>query len=150
MTRLLLSSALKEISSRNAAIAASYRDWAKRLPPGPVSKLASSMAGQRLDLGKTLGEISADPSLVEMNVEFDSDPRSLAVWEPSGGGRLEPKELLEKMAEAEAADHELLAAFAGAFLPASLAIAERLASEANSARKRSTWAQDHLDLLRMG
>ena len=150
MKKMSLPSALKVISTRNAAIAQAYRDWGKRLPPGPVSALATSMAGQRLELGKVLAEILGEPRLPEVEVEFDIEPSSLTGFSTFGTELVEPKELLQKMAEAEAADHELLAAVAGAILPASGAAAERLASEADSARKRSTWAQDHLELLTMG
>jgi hypothetical protein len=149
MVRRVLSSALKEISLRNAAIAAAYRALAKRLPPGPVCKLASSIAEQRLELGKILGEVSVDRSLPESEVEFDVDPANLTGKDAFMGAIVDSRELLKKMAEAEAGDHELLAAVAGAVLPGSIAIAELLASEADSARKRSIWAQDHLDLLSM-
>jgi hypothetical protein len=149
MMWLPLSSALKEITTRNAAITAAYRDWAKRLPPGPVSTLAYSMAEQRIDLGKGLRDLAGDQSIAGTRVEFDVDPASIAGVEPFHGRVIEPKELLMAMAEAETADHELLAALAGALLPASSEAAERLASEANSARKRAMWAQDHLDLLCM-
>lgn len=149
MERLPLSTALKEISSRNAAIAAAYRDWAKRLPPGPVSKLARSMAEQRADLGKTIREIAGDRSIPDTEVVFDVEPSSLIGQADFDIGMAETKELLARMTAAEAADHELLATLAGTILPASGTAAERLAAEADSARKRSTWAQDHLDLLSM-
>jgi hypothetical protein len=144
-----LPSALKAIATRNAAIASAYRGWAKSLPPGPVSKLASSMAGQRLDFGKALDEISADRGLFEIEVEFDLDPADLPGAEAMLGIPQDPKTLLQKMAEAETVDYELLASIAGAVLPTSGAVAERLASEAASSRKRSMWAHDHLDLLSM-
>ncbi len=143
------SSALKELTARNAAIAAAYRGWAKRLPPGPVSRLASSLAEQRNELGKALLEIAGDRSLGETVVEFDTEPSTLTGVDAFEGTMIDSKDLLKNMAEAESADHELLATVAGAALPASSAIAERLASEADSARKRSVWAQDHLDLLSM-
>jgi hypothetical protein len=87
--------------------------------------------------------------LPESEVEFDVDPANLTGKDAFIGAIVDSKELLKKMAEAEAGDHELLAAVAGAVLPGSIAIAELLASEADSARKRSIWAQDHLDLLSM-
>ena len=150
MTRLLLSPALKEIRSRNAGIASAYRALAKRLPPGPVCKLASSLAEQRLDLGKTLAEVSDDHSLAEVEVEFDFDPVGLDGEAAVIGAAVDPAGFLKKVTEAEEADHELLAALAGALLPASLDFAERLATEAAAARKRAMWAQNHLDLLGMG
>ena len=149
MIRMFLSSAFKSLVSRNTAIAGAYREWAFRLPPGPVSKLATSMAQQRLDLGKVLAEVAGDRFLQETEVEFDIDSATLFGDADLATAKLEPKELLKKMAETEMNDHELLAAVAGAILPASSALAEKLAGEAASARKRSIWAQDHLELLEM-
>jgi hypothetical protein len=157
MTSLPFSSALKELGSRNSAIASAYREWARHLPPGPSSKLASSMAEQRLELGKTLGEIAAEiaaiGSLPELAVDFEIEPFPStlgAVRAAAGSAPSEPTEVLKRMAETEAADYELLAAVAGSVLPLSSGVAERIAAEAGFARKRSTWAQDHLDLLSMG
>jgi hypothetical protein len=142
-----LSFALKELSSRNAAIVAIYRDWARHLPPGPVTRLAWSIAEQRLDLGKALGEIAADRSLPEVEVEFETVPASAI---GAGAASLtDIKAILKEISEAEAWDHELLAEVAGAVVPSSGPVAERLASEAASARKRSIWAQDQLELLSM-
>ena len=142
-----LASALKVIITYNASIGAAYRDWARRLPPGPVSALASSMAAQRQELGKVLAGIGGDGSIPQVEVEFDINPSVMTSFEDLGTAVVEPKALLQKMVEAEAVDHEFLSALAGAILPASASVAETLADEANSARKRSSWAQDHLDLL---
>jgi hypothetical protein len=147
MSSLLLSFALKELSSRNAAIAATYREWARRLPPGPLTRLTGSIAEQRLDLGKALGEIASYRSLPDIEVEFELAPASAAGVSQVEAKLDDPKVILRKMAEAEAAEHELLAAVAGAVLPESAPVAERLASEAAAARKRSIWAQDQLDLI---
>jgi hypothetical protein len=149
MSSLPLSLALKELSSRNAAIAAIYREWARRLPPGPVTRLTGSIAEQRLDLGKALAEIAADRALPEIEVEFETAPASAAGIEANEASLADPKAILKRMSEAEASDHELLAAVAGAVLAASVPTAERLASEADQARKRSIWAQDQLELLNM-
>lgn len=105
------------------------------------------MAAQRQALGKALGEIAADRGLPEVEVEFDIDLVSLMGFDNLASVSLEPKMLLAKMAEAEDLDHEILAALAGAVIPGSTAIAERLAVEADSARKRASWARDHLELL---
>ena len=157
MKSIVLSSAMKELSARNAAVLAAYRDWARRLPPGPASMLASSMAAQRSELGKALAEIASDisslPSLLEPEVEFEVDPSPSAVIDAKSASRgetAEPKGILAAMADLETAEHELLAAAAGAALPLSSAAAERLAGEAASARIRSNWAHDHIDLLGMG
>jgi len=149
MTSLGLPFALREISLRNAKLAATYRDWARHLPPGPVSRLALSMAEQRGDLGKKLGEISASLALASVVVELETDPASAAGSEAATEPLSDPKALLKLMVVAEAADHEFLASLAGAVLPASSDSAEALASEADSARKRSVWAQDQLELLSM-
>lgn len=153
MTSLGLPFALKEISSRNAKLAATYRDWARHLPPGPVSRLAFSMAEQRGDLGKSLDEISlalaSANASANVEVELETAPASAAGSEAASAALSDIKELLKLMAAAEAADQEFLAALAGAVLPASRDAAETLASEADSARKRSAWAQDQLELLSM-
>jgi hypothetical protein len=149
MSSLPLSFALKELRSRNTVIAATYREWARRLPPGPVSRLAGSIAEQRLDLGKALGEIAADRTLTEIEVEFDQDPAAAAGVESKEASLMEPRLILKKIAESESADHELLAAVAGAVVAISVPVAERLASEAATARKRSIWAQDQLELISM-
>lgn len=149
MTSLGLPFALKEISLRNAKLAATYRDWARNLPPGPVSRLALSMAEQRADLGKSLGEISAPLASARVEVELETAPASAAGSEASEASLADSKALLKLMIAAEAADQEFLAVLAGAVLPISSDSAEALASEADSARKRSVWAQDQLELLSM-
>lgn len=149
MVRLSMSSAIKEASSRNAAATAAYRDCARRLPPGPVSKLAASIAQLRAELGKTLAALAGDRAALESEVELEAALDPFSGLDSPGGSPLELKTLLKRMAEAEAADFELLAALAGAVLPASGEAAERLAAEAAAARKRSAWAQDHLDLIDM-
>jgi hypothetical protein len=156
MKSLQLPMALTELISRNSAILTAYREWARRLTPGPVSRLASSIIEQRFELGKALGEAASELSvsaLPRLEVEFEVEPSPAALIDgklASHEPMTEPKILLSAMTELEAADHELLAAVAGAALPFSSVIAERLAGEAESARKRSSWAQDHLDLLSMG
>jgi hypothetical protein len=149
MTSLALSFALKEISSRNATLAAAYREWAHRLPPGPVSRLSLSMVEQRRDLGKSLVELTAALASASVEVEFETAPASAAGSSASSASLSDPRALLKLMAEAEAADHEFLATLAGAVLPASSEAAETLAGEADAARKRSVWAQDQFELLSM-
>lgn len=148
MTRQAFSTAVKELGARNAGIATAYRDWSRRLSPGPVSRLASSMAEQRVELGKALAELAADRALPETEVEFEIDPAS-AAGVAAFGNNDAAEVLLKGMTQAESTDYEILATLAGAIIPASSEAAERLASEAAAARKRSIWAQDHLDLLGM-
>jgi hypothetical protein len=149
MMSLGISFALKELSLRNARLATAYHDWARNMPPGPATRLAESMSEQRRELGKALGELAADPSISGVEVEFESAPASAAGSDASEAPLTDPKVLLKRMAEAEDADHEYLVAIAGAVLPASTQAAERFAAEAAAARKRSTWAQDQLELLSM-
>ena len=116
------------------------------------------MAEQRLELSKALGEISMEIGAIlaaspDIEIEFESGISPAALIDgKSGSGEspADPKDLLKAMAEIESGEHELLAALAGALLPLSSVLAERLAGEAASARKRSNWARDHLDLLGMG
>jgi hypothetical protein len=149
MVKKSFSDALAELRSRNVSIAATYRDWGKRLPPGPATRLAMSLAEQRLDLGKALGEIASDYGLPGVQVEFELAPAEAPGAAAGNADISEPVEILKMMVSIEAAEHELLAAVAGAAVAASTEIAERLASEAASAQKRSNWARDQLDLLDM-
>jgi hypothetical protein len=141
--------ALGELRSRSLSVAAVYRDWGRRLPPGPITRLALSLAEQRLDLAKALAELVAEHGLRGIQVEFELDPAEAPAPSAAEAGLAEPAAILKKMVAAEAADHELLAEAAGAAVAASAATAERLAAEAASARKRSIWAQDQLELLDM-
>ena len=147
MTSLPFPSAIKELNSRNVLLCAAYRDWSRRLPPGPVSRLASSISTQRGDLGKTLADLTADRALFTAEVEFEIAPASAPGFDAAKDGALDPKVLLSRMAAAEAAEHDLLSAAAGAALPSSSEAAELLATEAAAAQKRSIWAQDQLELL---
>jgi hypothetical protein len=141
--------ALKELRSRNLSIAAIYREWARSLPPGPITRLVLSIAEQRRDQDKAFGEIAANYGLQNIQVEFELSPAEAAGISTEDSTLSEPKAILKKIAAAEAADHDLLAAAAGAVIAASAEIAESLASEAASSRKRSIWAQDQLELLSM-
>jgi hypothetical protein len=96
-----------------------------------------------------LAELAADQGISGVQVEFETAPASAAGSDAADASFTEPKTLLKRMAEAEEADHEFLATVAGAVLPASPAAAERFAAEAAAARKRSSWAQDQLELLSM-
>jgi predicted phage gp36 major capsid-like protein len=141
--------AFKELRARNLAVATVYREWSRRLPPGPVSKLAASIAEQRRDLDKALAEIAADQSPRGAEVEFELAPAQAEGVSSEDSELSEPKAILRKIVAAEAADHDLLAEAAGSALSLSTEIAERLAAEAASARKRSIWAQDQLELMEM-
>jgi hypothetical protein len=149
MSNMPFPDAFKELRSRNLSIAAIYREWSRRLPPGPVTRLALSIAEQRRDLDKVFGEIATNYELQSIQVEFELPPSEVAGVSAADSALSEPKAILKEIAAAEAADHDLLATVAGAALTSSTEIAERLAGEAASARKRSIWAQDQLELLSM-
>ena len=156
MKSLLLPMALTELSLRNSAMLAAYREWARRLTPGPVSRLTSSIIEQRFELGKALGEAASELSAATL---------------PSARSRIRGRAIPAALIERKLASPEPMRNLkffyrpwpkskpsitsssprvAGAVLSFSSVIAERLAGEAESARKRSNWAQDHLDLLSMG
>jgi hypothetical protein len=147
MVKMSFPAALGELRVRNDKLSAAYREWGRRLPPGAASRLAASVAGQRKELGDYLAEASANRALSNVMVEFESSPSGATGHDAEPNLPPDQNDLLRRMAEAEEAEHELLAAVAGAVLPASGAVAERLASEADSARKRSFWARDQLELL---
>jgi hypothetical protein len=145
MTSMPLEAALAAVRLRNEALVGAYKDGARSVLSGPVSRLARSMADQRRELGKDLAELALLPGLQEAVAELDLDP--LLFEKPLPWNTADVNELLERMRSAEADDYLILACIAGAFVPVSTEAAERVAALAEQARKRSTWARDHLDLL---
>jgi hypothetical protein len=139
----MLAEALKALLSRNDALIGAYRESAKALPPGPVPNLASSMAEQRKELGKALAPLASSAG----NSEIDIDSSALNVAASLPSRAKDPASLLRLMYDAENAEYERLTEFAGSALAISAQAAELLASEANAARKRASWARDHLDLM---
>jgi hypothetical protein len=105
------------------------------------------MAEQRIDLADSLANLSSQIGLPAIEVEFEEAPATVVGYDAQDAA--EPKALLSRMAKAEAADYEILTTIAGTFLPFSNEAAEILASQAEAARKRSSWAQDQLDLLNL-
>lgn len=143
MSKITLADALKALQSRNDALISAYREGAQALSPGPVPNLATSMAEQRKELGKSLAALASSTGRAEIDLdtpalEGDSSPPAVAK---------DPASLLGLMHEAEEADYERLAELAGSVLAVSAQAAELLASEANAAKKRASWARDHLDLM---
>ncbi|MDP3178775.1 MAG: hypothetical protein Q8M76_12795, partial [Spirochaetaceae bacterium] len=151
MMRMPLSGALEVASTRSSAIAAVYREAARKLLSRSISTLARSMEDQRRESGKELEALRSEfGSAIELDLDL-ADPDSL--WGPIVPPAIEDAAaLLTAMKRWESEDFELLAAIAGAAiaetaLPASTDVAERVAALAEQARKRASWAQDHLDLL---
>jgi len=144
MSKIVLGEALRALLARNEALIVAYREGARNLPPGPVPNLAGSMVQQRRDLAKALTALAASPASYA-EIDVDSDPRSSEA--PTPGGAKDVIGLLGLMKEAEDADFERLTELAGSALPVSADAADLFASEANGAKKRASWAQDHLDLM---
>ncbi|MDA8426395.1 MAG: hypothetical protein M0Z80_09690 [Treponema sp.] len=146
MMNVPLSSALETASKRNAVAAATYKAGAKSILSRSISSLALSLADQRRELGKVLLELAsvggAETVLAELEPKF---LEGQAI--PAGS---DPCAFLEFALRVETEDYELLAALAGAFLPLSTDGAERLAALSEQARKRAAWAQDHLELIKLG
>jgi len=154
--RMPLSGALEVAMTRNSAVAAVYREASRRLLSRSISTLARSMEDQRRESGKELEALrSVFGSLIELDLDL-ADPDALR--SPIVAPAIEDAAaLLAAMERWESEDFELLAAIAGAAiagtaiaeaaLPASTEVAERVAALAEQARKRASWAQDHLDLL---
>jgi len=144
MGKIAYAEALGRLQARNEALIGLYREGARRLPPGPAGNLALSMAEQRRDLSKALSSLAELPG-GRVEIELDE---SFAAAEPSGEPvPADAAGLLSFIKKAEDADFERLSGLSGASLPISPAAAELLASEAGGAKKRASWAQDHLDLL---
>ncbi len=143
MRKIVFAEALGRLQARNEALIGLYREGARRLPPGPAGNLAASMAEQRRDLSKALSSLAEGP---EGRAEVELDD-SFAAPEPGGPLPLDAAGLLGLIKEAEDADFERLSDLSGASLRISPEAAELLASEAGVAKKRASWARDHLDLL---
>jgi hypothetical protein len=143
MSKIMLADALKALSARNEALIGAYREGAKALPPGPVPNLASSMAEQRKELGKALATLTSSAG----RSEIDIDESELGEAASPVAVARDPAGLLRLLFDAEDAEYERLTELAGSVLAVSAPAAELLASEANSAKKRASWARDHLDLL---
>ncbi len=143
MESVSLAVALEASSKRNASIATLYKEEAKTILSRSISSLALSLADQRKELGKALLEFAGldgtKAAVAELETRF--------LEAPAGSPGIEPWDFLEFAIRTESSDYELLACLAGAFLPLSSEAAERLAALSEQARKRSVWAQDHLDLL---
>ena len=143
MVSTTVATALETVSKRNSALAAIYTDAARSILSRSVSKLALSVADQRRELGKALVELAQVEGAGLANAEVEQIPLDQSpTW---AGGEI--CDFLQFMVKAESAEYELLSSLAGAFVVFSADGAERLASLSEQARKRATWAQDHLDLL---
>lgn len=145
MTQMPYREALDALSARNAALASIYKESAKHLLSRSVSSLAASMADQRRELGRELAALTLLPSIDDTPLKIEMDFPDFPPPPIETGEAISV--LLGRMQRVEAEDYELLSALSGAVLPRSVDAAERLASLAEQARKRSSWAQDHLDLL---
>lgn len=135
--------ALDALLARNEALLVLYREGAKNLLSRSISSLAASMIDQRRELAKDVASLKRQVADAGAPIDFELTASTLPP-NPSGEGA---KGLLESMKKIEAEDYEFLSSLAGAVLPLSVEAAERLASLAEQARKRSSWAQDHLELL---
>jgi hypothetical protein len=142
----MLGEALKSLQTRNDALIGAYREGARSLPPGPVANLATSMAEQRKDLAKTLASLSASP-VCRAEIELDSDARIPAALALAPMGARDAAGVLAFMRESEDSDFELFTALAGSAVAVSTQAAELFASAASEAKKRASWAKDHLELM---
>lgn len=136
---------LEALSTRNAALIAVYKESAKNLLSRPAMSLILSMADQRREFGKELSSLALSPGIGAEPLELEI--RALPDLAPPRSPPGDVAELLKLAQKAESEDYELMTAVSGVVLPISPGIAERLAGLAEQARKRSSWAQDHLDLL---
>ncbi len=148
MPKIPFGEALAAFKIRNESLISLYRDRIKTIPPGPIGSLTASIAEQRRDLARDLSKILSsfeESPLRSAEIEYDS-PLDTGVHDIKTGSS-DAIELLRFIKEAEDSDFERLSELAGAVLPISSAVAEFLAAEASGAKKRASWAQDHLDLL---
>jgi len=145
MARITYGEALQSLSTRNDALALFYREGARSLLSRSMSNLAASIIDQRRELAKELASLAREEALAALPLEIEGTLPQPPSPAPSPDSRVES--FLEGMLKMETEDYDSLSALAGAVLPRSVEAAERLAALAEQARKRASWAQDHLELL---
>jgi len=139
--------ALSTSRRRNEVLAGAYREAARHLLSRSISSVAASAADQRGELGEELAKLEASlpQSLSETRLSLKEGLLRGAEAPATGGD--EVKALLSRLLEAETADCELFALLAAAARSNDPDAAAELDAFSDQAKKRASWAQDHLDLL---
>jgi hypothetical protein len=147
MTSVSFAEALSAARRRNEVLAGAYKEAARHLLSRSVSSVAASAADQRGELGEELAKLEAalPKSLSETRLSLEEGLLKGAELPAQGGD--EAKALLSRVLEAETADGELFALLAAAARSSHPDSAAELDAFSDQAKKRASWARDHLDLL---
>lgn len=146
MENRTLAAVLDEIRSRNEALAAAYRSVSRRTLTRSITTFAASAADQRRELGEALSDIvsTLGQEILGSTAAFPLPTASLPPSEAAASN--DPAFLLKYSRDVENGDRELFAALAA--LPGlDTDLSARFAAFSEEARKRSSIAGGHLDLI---
>ena len=146
MANRTLSAVLEELRVRNEALATAYRSVSRRTLTRSITTFAASASDQRKELGEALAELTAtlDPSLLATDGDFPALKQEAAPGETAASN--DPAFLLKYFRDVENGDRELFSAIAG-LQGLDGDQAARFAAFSEEARKRSSIAGGHLDLI---
>jgi len=146
MANRTLSAVLEELRDRNEALAMAYRSVSRRTLTRSITTFAASASDQRKELGEALGELAAtlDQSLLSASRDLPAPAPDVAPGEAAASS--DPTFLLRYFRDVENGDRELFAAIAG-IQGLDGDQAARFAAFSEEARKRSSIAGGHLDLI---
>lgn len=146
MTGQSFSSILAASLHRNQAIAAAYKEASRRLLSRAVSGLAASAAEQRRELGEELAALASSLSPEMSALPLELPDAVVALADSPVPGMDNPATIIAFFRDVEEAEHQLYGVLATAAAKDPDANAT-LSGFAEQARKRSSIASDHLDLL---
>lgn len=146
MANRTLAAALDELRNRNEALVTAYRGVSRRTLTRSITTFAASASDQRKELGEALAELAAtlDQGLLAAGRDLPSPTQEVAPVEAAASN--DPAYLLRYFRDVENGDRELFAAMA-AIQGLDGDQAARFAAFSEEARKRSSIAGGHLDLI---
>ncbi len=148
MPKSSLGDVLAAYKERNESLIAVYRERSKNIPPGPIGNLAASIIEQRREAAHELAKILSSLQEPALHLaELELAPLVAVKTAGTESSVSDAAALLRFIQETEDSDFEHLSDLAGAVLPFSSELAEFFASAASAAKKRASWARDHLDLM---
>jgi len=146
MANRTLAAALDELRGRNEALAMAYRSVSRRTLTRSITTFAASASDQRKELGEALAELAdtLDPGLLAANRDLPAPGPEIAPGEAAASN--DPAFLLRYFRDVENGDRELFSAMAG-IQGLDGDQSARFAAFSEEARKRSSIAGGHLDLI---
>lgn len=146
MANRTLGAVLEELRNRNEALATAYRSVSRRTLTRSITTFAASASDQRKELGVALAELSATLDQDLLGANGDLPPSSPETAPEEAATSNDPAFLLRYFRDVENGDRELFAAIAG-MRGLDGDQAARFAAFSEEARKRSSIAGGHLDLI---